>query len=377
MKIAYLSTFYPYRGGIAQFNAALYRAFEKNHDVRAYTFLRQYPEIIFPGKSQMVGQGDTADPIPSIKVLDSVNPVGYYRASRKIRGFAPDLLVSKFWMPFFAPSLGYVAKSLEASGTVNISILDNVIPHEKRPGDIKLTKYYLNHNHGFIVMSETVKNDLLSLKPAAAFESHPHPLYDHFGEKPDKLSARERLGIGIDKNVLLFFGFIRDYKGLDILLEAMARLGEHYVLVIAGESYGSFDKYDEIIKKNKLGDRVVRHVRYISDGEVPDYFSAADVCVLPYKSATQSGIVGIAYHFGLPIIATDTGSLREMIEPYGTGIMVKEADPAQLKDAIEMYFSGHNEEAMASNIMAYKDKYNWESLALTIEKLYERIKSGQ
>ncbi|MCK5742096.1 MAG: glycosyl transferase, partial [Chlorobi bacterium] len=182
MKIAYLSTFYPFRGGIAQFNALLYRVLEKQHDINAYTFSRQYPKILFPGSSQMVGDNDPADKIPSKQVLDTINPITYFTASGKINRFAPDLMLMKYWMPFFAPSLGHVAKSTKRHGTINISVLDNVIPHERRTGDIALTKLFLNQNHGFVVMSKKVEQDLLSLKPDAKYIFHEHPLYEQFGE---------------------------------------------------------------------------------------------------------------------------------------------------------------------------------------------------
>ncbi|MFW5663128.1 MAG: glycosyltransferase, partial [Bacteroidota bacterium] len=320
MKIAYLSTFYPFRGGIAQFNAALYREFEKKHEIIPFTFFRQYPAMLFPGKSQYVQEGDTADPVPSVKVLDTMNPIGYRRAANKINRFDPNMLITKYWMPYFAPSLGWVAKEAAKNNTINISILDNVLPHEKRPGDIQLTKFFLKHNHAFIVMSESVRDDLLSLKPDAHFRLVPHPLYTHFGVKPEKYPAREKLNIPVDKKVLLFFGFIRNYKGLDLAIEAIKDLPDDYLLVIAGESYGNYEKYRQMADSYGITHKVRQEIRYISDDEVPYFFGAADVCLLPYKSATQSGITGIAYHFDLPVIATDVGGLKETVKDMETGI---------------------------------------------------------
>jgi glycosyltransferase involved in cell wall biosynthesis len=373
MKIAYLSTFYPFRGGIAQFNAALYREFEKNHQIKAFTFTRQYPDLLFPGKSQYVGPEDNADKIESDAVLDTVNPISYFKAARKLKEYSPGLTITKFWMPFFAPSLGRVKKSLKNS-SVNISILDNVIPHERRPMDIRLTKYFLKQNHGFIVMSETVKNDLLSLKPDARFKFCPHPLYNHFGSKVDKIAAREKLGISPGKKVLLFFGFIRQYKGLDVLLEALNMLPDEYHLVVAGEVYGKFDNYREIIEKHNLQHKLTINNNYISDDETPLYFSAADVCMLPYKSATQSGIVGISYNFGLPVIATDVGSLGEMIRPYETGMMVDKASPELIKNAVIDYFRNGKAQTYSENIEKYKKIASWESLANNILELYGEIR---
>src|SRR6185295_1202851 len=227
MKIAYLSTFYPFRGGISQFNASLYRELEKNHEIKAYTFSRQYPDILFPGNSQYVSDNDPADKIPAERILDTVNPLSYYSAASKINSFSPDIFLTKFWMPFFAPALGKVARKLNKK-TTKIAVLDNVIPHEKRPFDDNLIRYFLNSYDKFVVMSGKVKEDLLTLKPNAEFVQVMHPLYSHFGAKTDKRTARQKLNIGIEKKVLLFFGFIRDYKGLDLLIEALAMLPEDY-----------------------------------------------------------------------------------------------------------------------------------------------------
>lgn len=372
MKIAYLSTFYPFRGGIAQFNASLYRVFEQNNEIVAFTFTRQYPESLFPGSSQLVSERDEVDQIPSRAILDTINPVSYSRTANTILEFKPDMLITKFWMPFFAPSLGTVAKKLKKHNIINISILDNVIPHEKRLGDIALTRYFLKQQQGFVVMSSSVRDDLLKLRPDALYEEHPHPIYNHFGDKISKHEARKALNIPIEKKVLLFFGFIRDYKGLDILLKSMKLLSEEYHLVIAGESYGSFDKYDDLISRLHIKNKVSKFVHYIDDKEVPKFFSAADVCVLPYKSATQSGIIGICYQYDLPVIATNTGSLKEMIEPFNTGLITDEINYQSLTSTVQNFF-GTNKEKFAQNIAQYKQKYSWENLSYSILNLYSKI----
>jgi glycosyltransferase involved in cell wall biosynthesis len=372
VKIAFLSTFYPFRGGIAQFNAALYRELEKNHEVKAFTFKRQYPDLLFPGSSQYITKEDKADPVPAEEILDTINPFSYFLAAKKIKAFAPDLLIMKYWMPFFAPSLGTVSSSLKKNCKI-ISILDNVIPHEKRMGDIGLTKFFLRQNNGFVVMSDAVKKDLLSLKPEAKYLFHEHPLYDHFGERIDKVKAREQLKIARDKKVILFFGFIRDYKGLDLLIQAMKNTPDDYLLIIAGEVYGSFDKYKKQIDENALGDKVQLHVRYISDNEVPVFFSAADVCVLPYKSATQSGITSISYHFDLPIIATDVGGLKESVLDNKTGIVVKSPDPAFIQGALRAYFDGNLKEPFADSIRTVKKGLSWSHLAQQLLEFYKTL----
>jgi glycosyltransferase involved in cell wall biosynthesis len=373
MNISFLSTFYPFRGGIAQFNASLYRAFEKNHNVKAFTFTTQYPNMLFPGSSQFVGKEDSsADKIDSIRTLSTVNPLSFLPTANKIKREKPDLLIMKYWMPFFAPSLGSVSYLLKNKCKI-ITILDNVIPHEKRPGDITLNKFFLNQNHGFVAMSEVVKNDLLSLKPNAKYIFHPHPLYDHFGKKADQNEARKKLNLPTDKKIILFFGFIRDYKGLDLLINAMENMPNDYHLVIAGEVYGDFEKYKKLIDDKQLNDKITQHVRYISDNEVPLFFSAADVCALPYKSATQSGITSIAYHFDLPIIATDVGGLKESIEHNKTGLIVDSPDTTLIRNTIIDYFSNNKKDLFTSNISQLKKELSWDHLAQSILEFSKQL----
>lgn len=366
MKIAYLSTFYPFRGGIAQFNAALYRAFEKKCEIKAFNFSTQYPEILFPGSSQYVTESDIADKIPSQRLINTVNPISYLSSGITIKKFSPDIIISKYWMPFFAPSLGTILRQNKSS--FRVCILDNAIPHEKRFGDVALSKFYFNSVNHFIVMSKKVKDDLLSLKPNANYTFYHHPLYDHFPDKINKEKAIESLGLPKGKKLLLFFGFIRDYKGLDLLINSMKYLDESYHLIIAGETYGKFDKYDKIILENNLEDRVSKHVRYIDDNEVANFFSASDLCVLPYKDATQSGITGISFHYDLPIVASDVGGLREMIGNEGTGLMIEDISELGVAEKIKEYFTQDNKKFVDS-ILQFKEKASWTGLANLILSL--------
>ncbi|NLJ07198.1 MAG: glycosyltransferase [Sphingobacteriales bacterium] len=363
MRIAYLSTFYPFRGGITHFNQSLLAVFSKNHDTQAFTFKRQYPELLFPGKTQYVTENDLVENTGAVRVLDTVNPLSYQKTVREISSFKPDLLLMKYWMPFFAPSLGYVAGQMKKRGCKVISILDNVVPHEKKFYDIPLTKYFLKRNSGFVVMSETVKNDLLSLLPDAAYIFQSHPLYNHFGEKISRSEACRKLNIPEDRKIILFFGFIRDYKGLDILIEAMTKLPEDYFLLIAGEVYGDDNKYTGLIRHYGIEEKVQANLRYIADHEVSLFFSASDVNVLPYRSATQSGILSIAYHFEVPVVVTDTGSLKDSVEPEGTGLIAAEATPEHLSNAILSFFRDEKSVYYAENIRKLKKKYSWETLA--------------
>lgn len=375
MKIVYLSTFYPYRGGIAQFNALLAKSLSKLANVYPFTFKRQYPELFFPGTTQYVQSNDNAEVIDSIRSLDTINPLTYFTTAKKINAISPDLILTKFWMPFFAPSLGSVLNMIK-KGIIRISILDNVEPHEKQPASRLLTKFFLRQNDGFVVMSKKVANDLLNYLPQAKILQLQHPLYTHFGEKIDKSIARKKLKLPADKKILLFFGFIRNYKGLDILLETIPLLDESYHLVVAGECYGPFDSYANIIQRQGIQSRVSLFIRFISDNEVPLFFSSADVCILPYKNATQSGIVGISYHFDLPVIATDVGGLKEMIDPFGSGNVVSHPDPILLRDAIESYFLSEKEKFI-DGIRKYKEIAKWDYFAERLLNFYEDLKESK
>lgn len=362
MKIAFLSTFYPFRGGIAQFNADLYLQFAKEHEVKAFTFTRQYPSFLFPGKTQYVTESDKAVVIDSEAVLDTANPLSWGPAARKIAQWKPDLVIMKYWMSYLAPSLGTVARKLRRKGIPVISILDNVIPHEAKFFDKPFSRWFLRGVSGCVAMSEAVLGDMLSLTPDKPHILQPHPLYDHFGSNLDRAEACARLKISPEGRNILFFGLIRDYKGLDLLIDAMKRLGPGYRLVIAGESYGSFEKYDQQIADSGCADRISVFNRYIGDDEVPVFFSATDLCVLPYKSATQSGITAIAMHFCLPLVATPVGGLAESIEKPGIGLMTKDISSAAIADAIEKYFAD-GPDSFKANIREAKKNMTWEVFA--------------
>ncbi len=373
MKIAFLSPFYPFRGGIAQFSDSLFTELRKNHQIKAFTFSRQYPKLFFPGSSQYVLDTDIKKNVLSDKVLDSINPFTFGKTARLISEYLPELVLISYWMPFFAPSLGRVARKLKKKKIKVVSILHNVIPHEARFGDKALTKYFLNQSSGVIVLNEKSKNDLLSLKPDIKYTVQPHPLYDHYGKKIEQRDAKEKLNIPENKKVILFFGLIRDYKGVNLLIEAMSKLDDSYYLIIAGEAYGDFGKYESRIKELKLENRIKLNIKYIPDSDVPLYFSASDVCILPYLSGTQSGITGIAYHFDLPVIVTDVGGLKEMVEDGKTGLVVKEPSPLLITIALKMYFDGAMKSKFQPNILEYKKQYSWEKFASDLMKFAEKV----
>jgi len=360
MRIAILSCFYPYRGGIAQFNANCLKELGLSHDVKAFNFKLQYPEFLFPGKTQYVTPQDEAINVDSDRVLNSINPFSWIATAGKIRKWNPDVLILRYWMPFFAPSLGFVAKRMRKNCKV-IGILDNVIPHEKHPFDGVLTKYFLSGLDGCITLCSEVAEDLKALQKNARFTVLPHPIYSHFGQKMSREEAEKKLNVKSGRKNILFFGLIREYKGLDILLDAFDIINNsNYQLIIAGEPYGSFEKYQKIINRSPGRDRIYVFPDYIRDSEVSTFFSAADVVVLPYRSATQSGISSVAYHFEVPLIVTDVGGLKETIGDRGTGIVTKEITPRRIAAEILDFFSNQDRQAMyIRNIKAEKERLSW------------------
>ena len=376
MKIAVLSCFYPFRGGISQFNSCLLSELSKEHTVKAFNFTRQYPNFLFPGKTQYITKDDNAVPVESEALLDTANPFSYIATAKKIREWNPDLLIMRYWMSYFGPSLGYVAKHMNKNTTV-ISILDNVVPHEQRFFDTPFTKYFIKGQNGFVVLCDAVRDDLLKLNPKAKYLNTPHPLYSHCGDKLNRKEAEKLIGLKPGKKNILFFGLIREYKGLDILLNAFGNLDDSYQLIIAGEPYGSFNKYQDIINSLPNKDNIYINTNYIKDSEVSRYFSAADVCVLPYRSATQSGISSISYHFEVPMITTDVGGLKEAIGDTKTGIVVVYPSADLIEAAIKDYFSPYSllqREDMIKNIIKEKERLSWSNFCNKLIDFYNEIK---
>ena len=360
LKIAYLSVFFPFRGGIAQFNTELFKALEEKSDVKAFNFSTQYPDLLFPGKTQFVSETDVNQGIESDRLLSSVNPLTFSRTIKAIREYNPDVLLTTFWMPFFGPSLGYVTKQLKRS-VKNISILHNVIPHEARRGDKTLTSFYLNQQDGFGVLSKTVKEDLLSLKEDAKLFQRAHPLYAQFGELKNKEESKLKYGIDSNKKVLLFFGFVRKYKGLDLLINAIKNLPKDTVVLVTGECYGDFNEYSDLIKSEGVSDQIITNIRYIPDDEVAQIFSASDLCVLPYRSATQSGIASIAKFYQLPMIVTPVGELPNEVVDGETGVVCKSSSPEEI--AIGIKSGLEKVDQLKDNLKSEKEEHTWANFA--------------
>jgi len=359
MKIALLTPFYPYRGGIAQFSLSLFRELRRENEVQVFSFSRLYPDFLFPGKSQFV-EDETVVDAPSKRILDSINPLTYEKTARRIAEFKPDVLVIAYWMSFFAPAYAHIAWRLRKKTKI-IALIHNAIPHEPKFFDRPLTGMFFSCCSKFVVMSDAVRNDVVSIYSQANCIALFHPLYDHFGETIDKTEARHKLDVDTDKKTLLFFGLIREYKGLDLLIEAMSLLDDSHQLIIAGESYGDFGKYQKLIDNSSACKRIFTLNRYISDDEVPTLFSAADLLITPYRSATQSGVIPVACHFELPVLVTDVGGLRETVEKSGIGLVCKPI-PESIAEGIKSFFSA-DLELFKNNFRQEKERLSWANYA--------------
>ena len=363
-KIIIIGPAHPLRGGgMATFNERLAKAFQdRGHSVTIYTFSLQYPSFLFPGTKQL--SDEPAPPGLKIKVMiNSINPFNWLRVGRIIKKEKAELVIVRYWLPFMGPCFGTILRIVKRNRYSKlICIADNVIPHEKRFGDKAFTKYFVKPIDAFITMSEKVMADLRSFssKPTRLLS---HPLYDNFGEKISKAEARHKLGINADEPVALFFGFIRKYKGLDMLLDAMKLIkdrepGSKIKLLIAGEFYDDRKVYEEQIKRLGIADRLILKTDFIPNNEVKYYMCAADVVIQPYRNATQSGVTPLAYHFEVPMIVTNVGGLPALVPNDKVGL-VAEPNPSSIAEKILEYFS-KGEQHFMPNLVSEKKKYSWD-----------------
>lgn len=373
-RIAVVGPAHPYRGGIAHFNEMTMRGLAgRGHDVRAITFTRQYPEALFPGRTQFAA-GPPPDGVPRAeRRVDTLNPWTWWRTARRIEQMVPDAVLFQFWMPFFAPAYGGIARWLRRKGVRILSIVHNALPHERHVFDAALSRFFLRACDGFVVMSDAVASDLRPLRrDASEVRRIEHPLYTRFGEAVPRDEARARLDLPPEAPMILFFGFVRAYKGLHVLLEALPAVVEQRPdahLVIAGEFYDGPERYESIIRQHGLEDRVIIHNRYIPGADVPLFFSAADVVAQPYISATQSGVAQIAFHFDTPVIVTDVGGLAEVVPHEEAGLVVPPANPPALAQAIVRFFAEGMRDDLAAGVRKQKHKYHPDRLYDAVEAL--------
>lgn len=371
-KIIIIGSAYPLRGGgISTFNERLADAYqEKGNDVCIYTFTLQYPSLLFPGTTQYSNE----EPPENLKIkerINSINPISWRKTGREIAHEKPDLVVVRFWIPFMAPCLGTICRIIRKKGIKVVAIVDNIIPHEKKVMDRSLASYFVNSVDYFVTMSKAVLKDLGDFDKNKPTRLTVHPLYDNFGDQISRTEAMKRLKLDPGFKYILFFGFIREYKGLDLLLEAFAddRFRQMPVkLLVVGEFYTDREPYMDIIKENKLSDEVILHNDFVPNTEVVNYFCAANVVVQPYKDATQSGITQIAYHFNKPMITTDVGGLSETIADGKVGFIVQ-PEHKQIADAMHRFFKEDLETTFTNNVKEEKKRFSWDTMITAIDEV--------
>ena len=373
-KIVIIGSAHPFRaGGVTTFNHRLAKEFiDLGHECAIYSFSLQYPSFLFPGKTQYT-QEPPPEGLTIHSVINSVNPLNWARIGNRLSKERPDIIVVRFWLPLMGPAFGTILKRVRKNRyTKIICIADNIVPHEKRPGDHAFTKYFLKSCDAFITMSEKVMNDLKSFEPGKPAQLVAHPLYDNFGAAIPKTVARNHLGLSQNEKIVLFFGFIRKYKGLDLLLEAMSLLQQpnlkpqtsNIKLLIAGEFYEPEKAYQDQIDKLGIRDHLILRTNFIPDSEVPYYICAADAVIQPYRNATQSGVTPLAYHFEKPMIVTNVGGLPSLISNEKSGLIV-EPDPSSIAQGIlKFYQLGENH--FIPHIRTEKVKYSWTAMVNTI-----------
>jgi len=374
-RIIIIGPAHPLRGGLATFNQRLADEFNKDgNDCSIVSFSLQYPSFLFPGTTQY-----SSDPAPQnikiLSIINSINPLNWVLVGRKLRRERPEIIVVRFWLPFMGPALGTILRLVKKNRyTRIICIADNVKPHEKRPGDKIFTRYFLQSCDGFVTMSEKVRNDLFEFETNKPVQLIQHPLYDNFGAIMSKDEARKQLGLALGDKIILFFGFIRQYKGLDLLLKAMADIEirqQEIKLLVAGEFYEDAKQYLDLVREYNLQDRVILKTNFIPDSEVKYYLCAADCVVQPYRNATQSGVTPLAYHFEKPMIVTNVGGLPSLV-PYEKAGLVCEPDPTSIAHAITRFYQ-LGDDYFIPHLRSEKQKYSWSHLTKAIISLAKSL----
>ena len=374
-KVILIGPAHPLRGGLATFNHRLAKQFiDEGFDCTIYSYSLQYPSFLFPGTTQFSDE-PAPQGIPIRSAINSINPLNWLKVGNELRRMKPDLIVVRYWLPFMGAALGTILRRVRKNKHTDIiAITDNVLPHEKRPGDVSLTKYFLKSCDAFVTMSEKVMKDLRRFQKTKPAKQVLHPLYDNFGDAMPKEEARKKLGIDPKTKLALFFGFIRRYKGLDLLLTAMANdeiKSKGIKLMVAGEFYEEQQTYIDLIKKLGIENALVLKTNFIADSEVRYYLSAADVVIQPYRNATQSGVTPLAYHFEKPMVVTNVGGLPSLVPNEKVGL-VCEPDPGSIAESILRFYE-LGEEFFIPHLRSEKQKYSWHQLIESILELQNAI----
>lgn len=375
-KVFIIGPGFPLRGGPAQFNENLCREFNKmGHDAQIISYSLQYPNFLFPGSSQYETSGSAPTDIKIHTLINTVNPFNWIKTARFIKKEKPDFIIFRYWLPFFGPSLGTIGRLVKRGTKIKVlALTDNIIPHEKRAGDKPFTKYFVNSCDGFITMSKAVFNDISQFTPTDKKVFSPHPMYETYGAAISKSEARKKLNLNESDKVILFFGLIRKYKGLDILLEAMNApeiKNQNIKLLVAGEFYEDKQPYLDVVKKYNLENQVIFHSQFIPNEEVRNYFCASDLVAQTYRNATNSGVTMVGYYYEKPMLVTDVGGLSELVPHQKIGYTVP-IDTKQISDCIIDYFQNNREEEFVKNLKQEKIKYLWPTFINRVLELYNR-----
>ena len=375
MKIVLIGTAYPYRGGLALFNERLMEQFRsEGEDVEIQTFTLQYPSFLFPGKTQY-SESKASHRFNIVRSVNSINPLSWIKVGKNVKREKPDIVLIKYWLPFMAPCFGFISRIIKSNKhTKIIAIADNIIPHEKRFFDNWLTKYFVKCVDCWIAMSKSVLDDINIFDKAVPKKLMPHPLFDNFGQAIEKAEAQKRLNLDSQKINLLFFGLVREYKGLDLLLEALSdeRLKQMPLhLTVAGEFYDNYKKYEDLVEQLGLKERVSMQNKFVEDNEVVNYFCSTDLVVLPYKSATQSGVTQIAFHFSKPMLVTCVGGLPEIVADGKSGyVCLPEAK--SIADCLIDFCT--NRRDFSESLEEEKQRFAWDKMTAAIRLLYNESK---
>lgn len=367
---------YPFRGGLAAYNERLAKEFiDQGYQVEIETFTLQYPRFLFPGKTQYANW-EKPSHLNIKQTVNSVNPLNWLKVGKRIKKEKPDMLIFKYWLPFMAPCFGSIIRLIKKNKhTKVICIADNIVPHEKRFGDKVLTRYFMNAIDGIIAMSKSVYDDIMLFRNKIPRTICPHPLFDNFGDKINRQTALKKLNLDNSYQYILFFGFIRDYKGLDLLLKALSleSLKKMPVkAIIAGEFYCNSEPYFKLIEELGLGEKIIMQNSFIADHEVNNFFCAADIIVQPYKHATQSGVTQIGYHFEKPMLVTDVGGLGEIIPNQKVGYVVK-PEPESIANALVDFYSNKRQTEFELNLKEEKKKFAWNKMTEAIFEILNKI----
>ena len=377
MKIIILGTAYPFRGGLATFNERLARQLQaEGHIVEVITFTLQYPSFLFPGKTQYSTEKAPNDLLIRQQV-NSCNPLNWIKVGRRIQQMQPDILISCYWMAFFAPCFGIIQRLAQRNGKTRcIALVHNMIPHEPSILDKIFAPFFVRNTNGFVALSESVVQDINRFDKAAKPKtSYPHPIYDHYGEQMTKEEACLALNLNPENEYMLFFGLVRAYKGLDLLLEAFGKVKEQLPklqLIIAGEFYEDEHKYRTLITNNGLIDRVIIKNEFIADADLRKYFGAANLIAQPYKSATQSGVTQVAFHFEKPMLVTNVGGLGEIVHDHKMGYAV-EPNAEDIAEAITDYYTNNRQADYTEYLILQKENYSWSGLTTAFMNIIKQL----